>query len=437
MSDEPAAKPPKKEVNPEIEETRTSIDALLELLREKGKMELSSVAVTLNVDTRIVENWAKVLENGNLIRITYEVGRMYLEPVNLTPGQQKDLKNKTDLNKFILEEDLAIERISLDKFSKNIEQLNESVENLNKMYQSKLPDVQRILAEVDNVYAPLEAKKRSMDRIKDDIEKDFEEIDKKADSLYAKLNSFSPKQAESKANDRGSQLSKVLESTNDAKEAINDLESNKDKFFSSMEAEIESQVKDIKRQFASSKYNIEYALKTNSKQLNELIKGIKSQVKSAQRISKEVDSYRKEFETAKHDLEVLRGEFKDKYERIKQGMGKDRKIIDSESKRAEEILKSIKDNFGDVGKFDDELKKWARNVSDMSRDVIATKTEIIKLTNQLNALDSSRNMSVEKKAKALEGLKKEGKATKDKTAAIKKSIKDVSDEIKRKAEGAK
>ena len=113
--------PPENARNPEVADTKTSIDALLDLLRSKGKSELNSIAVALNTDPRIIENWAKVLENGNLIRITYEVGRMYLEPLTLTPDKQANLKTRTDVAKFILEEDLAVERISLEKFSKNIE----------------------------------------------------------------------------------------------------------------------------------------------------------------------------------------------------------------------------------------------------------------------------------------------------------------------------
>src|SRR5271170_5516673 len=129
--DEPESKEEQAQ-NPEIEETRTSIDTLLELLKVKGKSELNGVAVALDVDPRIVENWAKVLEAGNLIKISYKVGKMYLEPMNLKPEQQLDMKTKTDVTKFILEEDIAIERISLEKFSKNIEELNKSIGSMSR-----------------------------------------------------------------------------------------------------------------------------------------------------------------------------------------------------------------------------------------------------------------------------------------------------------------
>src|SRR5271156_5028815 len=108
MPDDAGTRADENPKNPEIEETRTSIDTLLELLKVKGKSELNGIAIALDVDPRIVENWAKVLETGNLIKISYKVGKMYLEPLNMKPDQQQDMQARIDVTKFILEEDIAI-----------------------------------------------------------------------------------------------------------------------------------------------------------------------------------------------------------------------------------------------------------------------------------------------------------------------------------------
>lgn len=422
--------------NPEIEETRTSIDTLLELLKARGKSELNGVAIALNVDPRIVENWAKVLEAGNLIKISYEVGKMYLEPVGMGVEETKDLKTKTEVNKFILQEDLAIERISLDKFSKSIEALNESINNVDNIYQHKLPDVQKILAEVDKVYSPLEAKKRGIDKLKEEAEKDFQEVNRKADALYAKLNAFSPKQTESKVNERLDQLNRVLASIDEAQEAINETERNEIKFFKNMQNEIDVQVKELKRQLGASKLNTEQALKNNSRQLNELMKGIKDQAHGAQQISHEVDNYRKEFESAKHDLDILKSDFADRYERLREGMEKDFKLVEGQSKKVTDVANEIKKSLGDVSKFDEDIRRWRRNMNDMAREITSTRTEIMKMSNQLNALDGGK-MSLENKAKAMDTISKEGKKTKDRTSKIRKVIKDTADELRDRAEGKK
>lgn len=423
--------------SPEMEETRTSIDRLLEMLKVKGRSELNSIAVTLDVDPRIIENWAKVLENGHLVRITYEVGKMYLEPVNLQPEQQRDLKTKEDFTKFILQEDIAIERISLEKFSKNIEELNNTITNISKVYQTKLPNVRKILDEVDKAYEPLETKRKNMSKIKDEADKDFQEINRKANELYGKIDSFSSKRLSIDMNERLAQLNGVLQSITEAEGAMKESEADKVKFFKSIGDQINEQVKEFKTKLAESRYGIEKMLATNTKQLSELTKDIKEHLKYTQRLSKEMEDYRKELGKARHDLDVLKSDFSDRYAKIKQGMEGDIKIINSESDRMDSAVKSIKDSFGDLSKYDDEIRRWKSNMEAMAHEITMTRAGIIKLETQLNAIDSNKNMPIESKAKAIEELTKEGKDTKEKTAKIKKTIKDTAEEIKDKIEGNK
>jgi chromosome segregation ATPase len=434
MPDIASGKPEDDKKNPEIEETRTSIDTLLELLRVKGKLELNSIAVELNIDPRIVENWAKVLENGDLVKISYKVGKMYLEPVNLLPEQQRDLKTRTDVTKFILQEDIAIEKISLEKFSKNIEELDKSIGNMSKVYKTKLPDIQKILADVDKAYAPIEIKKRTMDKMKDEANKDFEEINKMAEGMYKKLGSFSQKEVESNINENLGKLNGVLESINDAQKVMKYTETESNKFFKSIEEEINSRMKELRLEIASSRKNTNQALRTTAKQLSGLIKSMNDQVADARQLSKDIANSRKDFERARHDLDVLKSDFADRYARIKQEMDKDIKLVKVESERVYEAVKSIKESFGDLSKYDDEIRRWKNNMIDMTREVATTRTEIIKLSTQLNALDSNKEMSIQDRAKALGEMAKEGKKAKDKTGKIKKIIKETADEIKKRIE---
>ena len=76
-------------------------------------------------------------------------------------------------------------------------------------------------------------------------------------------------------------------------------------------------------------------------------------------------------------------------------------------------------------------------MNDMQREITTTRTEIIKLTTQLNALDTNKNLSVEAKAKAIDDIAKDGKKTKERTGRIKNIIKETADEIKDRIEGKK
>jgi Mn-dependent DtxR family transcriptional regulator len=57
----------------------TTIDALPDLLRAKGRMEISEIAATFNVNEKVAADWAKLLEEGGMVKILYEMGKMYVE----------------------------------------------------------------------------------------------------------------------------------------------------------------------------------------------------------------------------------------------------------------------------------------------------------------------------------------------------------------------
>ena len=423
-----------KSKNPEIEETRTSIDTLLEILRTRGKLELSSAAVALNIDPRILENWAKVLENGNLIRITFEVGKMYLEPVNLAPEEQKDLKAKTDISKFILEEDLAVEKISLDKFAKNLDTLSTTISNIDKMYQQKFPNVQKLLLEIDKLYLPLETKEKGIEKIKSDADLNLQEVGKKVDALIAKTNSLSPKQSEQDLNEKAARVGSVVESINKAQLIMSEMEKNERDFFDNMDKELDGKTKEFRKRIEPARRESEKSLRSRSKELDTLIKSIKGESTELQDLTKEIEGFGKEIESTKRYLTFIKTDFGDRYEKIKQDIEKDAKLIKEHSNKIGEEISAIKQSIGESAQIADDIKKWKKAVDDINKDINTSRNDISKLTNQLKGLDADKRMSVETRAKALDGINEEGKQTKSTTSKIKGTIKKLADEISDRAE---
>lgn len=421
--------------NPDIIQTKTTIDALLELLRTKGRVDLNTVAVALNIDPRVIENWAKVLEAGGLIKITYEVGKMYMAPITLAPEQQADVKTRTDATTFILQEDLAVERIETEKFAKNIEDLNVTITNIERLYQKKMPDVQKMLAELERAYAPVESKRKDLKKIKDDADLGMSEVNKKMDLLYAKLNSFTAKSSESELSDKLNKLNAVLKNIEDAQAAMNEMTKSKNKFFETIQRELDNQIKELRNQLNSSRVNIEQGVKTTNKQLTDLMLSMKDQSAAAKQVAKEAQGSRKEFESAKRYLDVVRDQFIDKYTKVHEELEKDTVIVQKDSEKIDVGIASIKQNFGEVSKLDDDIRRWRKDLADISKDIVTTKSEIIKLTTQLNTLAANKNMTVETKAKGVGELTKRAEDNKDRVENAKKVIKKTADEMRERAEG--
>ena len=70
--------------------TTTDLDALYEVLKEKKKLSLSTIANTFNVSTALVYEWGKILETGKLAKIEYP---RFKEPI-LTLMEETDEKKE-------------------------------------------------------------------------------------------------------------------------------------------------------------------------------------------------------------------------------------------------------------------------------------------------------------------------------------------------------
>ncbi|MCL5423484.1 MAG: hypothetical protein M1385_00165, partial [Candidatus Marsarchaeota archaeon] len=63
---------------------------MVDLLKLKGRMELNSIASELGIGPLTVESWSRILEKGGIVEVTYEMGKMYVSPLSMSP---KDMKN--------------------------------------------------------------------------------------------------------------------------------------------------------------------------------------------------------------------------------------------------------------------------------------------------------------------------------------------------------
>ncbi len=100
----------------------TSIDKLIQVLKEKGKMSISEVADFLNVTQKEVEPWINILEENGIIEIKYPVigePKIILkstapEKIDIKKLQEKpEVETKTKESKEEPEKSIPIEKPSI------------------------------------------------------------------------------------------------------------------------------------------------------------------------------------------------------------------------------------------------------------------------------------------------------------------------------------
>ena len=168
-------------------ETRTTIDSLIELLKSKGKMELGAISMNLGVDPKIVEGWAKVLEKGSLVKISYEVGKMYVAPATLTPEQETQVKSKLEAKTVSVGADISAQLMNVAKLSEMIENIKASTVNAEKVYAEQMPALHKTVSEINRMYDTIEERDKSIKQISKKAEELYDSINKRITELNSRI----------------------------------------------------------------------------------------------------------------------------------------------------------------------------------------------------------------------------------------------------------
>lgn len=416
-------------------EMKTSIDSLLELLRERGKSELSSVAATLGVSPNIVENWAKVLEGGKLIRITYEVGRMHMEPINTPQEQIEEVASKAEAQKYVVRNQVDVERITLDKFSKDLEQVASNVSNMETIYKQKLPQIQTMSAELDKISIPIEEKIKKIQEIRGATDSYVLEMNKKIDDLYAKVGFIGSGDVDKAAHAKLLELEETIKRADAARQSIRDLDETKHSFYQSLGLDIDTRVKEFKMMAKKSIDDIYAGIRMKGSEADLILKQVREEQAEARKILSEIDSTRKDAEVAKRALSATRAQFKDRSNRVIDEINQDDKVFQTKYTAIKSAVDEIKLSVKDATEISDAIKKAKSDIADINREINEAKTKATQISQQLDAVNASRSLSPERKAKAVEDLTKQNEDVAQKTEMIKQSIADTAKSAKERAKG--
>lgn len=409
----------------EIGEARTSIDALVELLGAKGKSELNSLAISLGADPKIVERWAKVLESGGMARISYEVGRMYLEPIAIGKEEAQAVKAKVGAKESILEQSVNVQRAELDKFEEHINSLSSSVVNIESVYRQRMPEVQQMLAEINRAYALVESEQKGILAIKSSTESTYEGINKHIDELLSKMNMIGATNTEKSAAASMDRVNDMLKRASAATSEVEELRKTKDRFFESLKKTIDAQVKAFNRQLDATNREIESRLKVGTQQIQETVRSVREQAGTAKDLNGQIREFKRSSESTKRMLNSARIEFSDRYQKLNESIYRNSKLVESNSKVLTDKLNALKTAFGEATKLDDMVRGLRSDVNDVSKQIAEAKVEVNDLSGALKTLESGTSRSVEQRTNLVDQLAEKDRNTKGKVARISKKIEDA------------
>lgn len=121
----------------------TGVDALIKLVREKGKVEIALAARFLNIPISTIEEWSHALENEGIISIEYQLTKIYLRWVPVTTEKIDAESAALDTQRIKLleeikqKEEMAIAQLAdvstfKDEFNANYTKIMEKLAEMEK-----------------------------------------------------------------------------------------------------------------------------------------------------------------------------------------------------------------------------------------------------------------------------------------------------------------
>jgi len=129
----------------------TGVDGLVKLVRERGRIELREAAVELGISQGVIEEWAKVLEREGIVRIEYQLTKIYLTtPTSEKSEAQKKAKDITDMQVTLAREaESQLKR--LERVGRELDEMRDEFVGVSKVFEDKMAAARQKVRELDSL----------------------------------------------------------------------------------------------------------------------------------------------------------------------------------------------------------------------------------------------------------------------------------------------
>ncbi len=237
---------------------KTTIDSMLEYINANGKSNVNTIATVLGTYSGIIEDWAKILESGGLVKITNELGQMFVAPVSASPAQHVAATELISIQKAKISQSSEYQRLREEQLKTKLEELYKEVQVLDKEFMRKFPALHKSLADLDRMFGKATRMEKRINEIQKKAESEKKSVITKFDYEYKRLGDISAKSVD---------IQKITELAEDAKRfgnVIEDLKTNKRKELEAIRKDIDDQVRLLKKTLDEAEREIDAEIKRAS-----------------------------------------------------------------------------------------------------------------------------------------------------------------------------
>ncbi len=406
------------------EGTKTAIDSMIDFLSVNGKQELNDVATSLKINPSVIEDWAKMLEEDGLLKISYEFGKMYLSIPQVSQSEASMLKSKFNFQQEALGSELESEIIEIQRLATTLENLKSTTLKANRIYSEKLPDLENKLNEINKIYLQIDKENKLVLDIKDNLEKTYSGIEKKILDLMEKVKYFDSGEFENKLAETLTKLKGNIEDSKKSEETIQNMQKEKDKELSDIRSNIEKEMKSIIEDTNNKSKEIIENIKKREDEIKGYTKELNEQIKTSHEVFDSVNEFNKTKEKDKKILNDIIKDFSNDYSKKYSIISKGSETLNSHANEIMKNILQIKDGFGEASKIYDSLSYITKDLEKISASTESVKNEIQEMKRSFNLLKAAKDKSITEKSEIINDLSKKADQTEKAILNIKDNLQD-------------
>lgn len=361
----------------------TGVDALVRLVKRKGKVELEECARLLNIPASTIEEWCRVLEEEGIIEIEYKLTKIYIVWVQPTEAEAAAEKESFYKEKKTVQKE--VEEIK-QRLEPDISGVLKLESDFSEFYKKAYPRLEAL----EKAAGPTVAAKSLSE---EGIQKQVQRMDSLASQLDDFRSSLSAIKAE--VGDVGKKLgagksAAGLERIEQLKKELDELEEEGARLVQKIDAQHKSMPKDVEmpdmREMRDKFQELAKELK-EVKSRNARLREDMLNIQETQDIVKQVGSSLDEYET--------------RVDKLRKEMTSAVKDADDLEKRSQKIVEGVRENADAVTRFADSLDV-AKGILTRYPSQKKFSDELKKLKEQEDAI-SEKNETLRKVLEAVGG----------------------------------
>ena len=345
----------------------TGIDRLVSLVQSKKKVSLSKAAKELNLSEEVVEEWAEVLAEQKIFKLSYHFQQMYLEPLQIDVHTSENSAKKLFAQRQAFTRKIEATIKAIDRDTAGFDQIKRE---FNKVQSQIKDELETINSEISYL--------ESYEKQKNNMDKEIAKQKKDYDTFIKEFND---------------QLKKF---ESDHNKLVGDIEKEEHKLI-----ELEKQVNGLK----DLKNKLEKTITTDLEKLKHVSSEMNVHLKEIEKTESRLNNAKKQLDSITSDVDASK---KKRLQKLAKDIGVKQSDLIA---RQDELVQSAKDrvdsvkNYASIGaniakSFDKSLSKklhTTKLLDEVDADRQGLKDELEKLRRKVAAFNITTKSAVVKK----------------------------------------